>query len=196
MRFSRHNVIYRLRHTSFFSNFSFLVVVVVVVVFVVFVKSNRIESEKRMNRMPYPTTPWICRVRNAPVPYKNSVPYTKNKAAPTVPYFSTWSERYPLQTNKKCFCFCWGLPVLAYFRPHGPLRKYVPCVCSARMDHYENIFDACFLPARSLRKHFWSVFSSARTITKTFLKRLFCPHGPTKNILWSVLRGISTRKHN
>ena len=78
MRFSRHNVIYRLRHTSFFSNFSF---VVVVVVFVVFVKSNRIESEKRMNRMPYPTTPWICRVRSAPVPYKNAVPYTKMRPA-------------------------------------------------------------------------------------------------------------------
>ena len=35
-----------------------------------------------------------------------------------------------------------------------------------RMDHYENIFEAFFLPAR--------------TITKIFSKRFFCPHGPLR----------------
>ena len=43
------------------------------------------------------------------------------------------------------------------------------CVFSARMGHYENIFETFFLPAR--------------TFTKTFLKRCFCLHGPAKDIL-------------
>ena len=40
------------------------------------------------------------------------------------------------------------------FRPHRPLRKYFRCVFSARADHYENIFDAFFLPARTFTKKF------------------------------------------
>ena len=38
--------------------------------------------------------------------------------------------------------------------PHGPLRKYFRSVFSACTDLYENIFEAFFLPARTITKHF------------------------------------------
>ncbi len=37
---------------------------------------------------------------------------------------------------------------------HGPLRKYFRSVFSACADLYENIFEAFFLPARTITKHF------------------------------------------
>ena len=36
--------------------------------------------------------------------------------------------------------------LMRVFCPHGPLRKYYRSVFSARTDHYENIFEAFFLP--------------------------------------------------
>ena len=45
---------------------------------------------------------------------------------------------------------------------------------SARTDHYENIFEAFSLPAR--------------TFTKIFSKRFFCPRGPLRNIFEAFFR--------
>ena len=57
---------------------------------------------------------------------------------------------------------------------HGPLRKYFRSVFSARTDHYGNIFEAFSLPAR--------------TFTKIFPKRFFCPRGPLRNIFEAFFR--------
>ena len=64
--------------------------------------------------------------------------------------------------------------LMRVFCPHEPLRKYFRSVFSARTDHYENIFEAFSLPAR--------------TFTKTFSKRFCCPRGPLRNIFEAFFR--------
>ena len=71
-----------------------------------------------------------------------------NFCVPRGPRFGGAAGRGPPRHAKIDFFLC----------PHGPLRKYFRSVFSACTDLYENIFEAFVLPARTITKHFWSVF--------------------------------------
>ena len=69
---------------------------------------------------------------------------------------------------------CRGGPGSAARCGGGPRGTQKLIFFSARTDHYENIFEAFSLPAR--------------TFTKIFSKRFFCPRGPLRNIFEAFFR--------